>query len=39
MKPRFFLAGMLFLATSLGLAALDKETAKKEDLLSSGAVG
>ena len=31
MKPRFFLAGMLFLATSLGLAALDKETAKKED--------
>ena len=32
MKPRFFLAGMLFLATTLGLAALDKETAKKEDL-------
>jgi hypothetical protein len=31
MKPRFFLAGMLFLATSLGLAALDKETAKKDD--------
>lgn len=31
MKPRFFLTGMLFLATSLGLAALDKETAKKED--------
>lgn len=31
MKPRFFLAGMLFLATSLSLAALDKETAKKED--------
>ena len=32
MKPRFFLAGILFLATSLSLAALDKETAKKEDL-------
>jgi hypothetical protein len=31
MKPRFFLAGILFLATSLSLAALDKETAKKED--------
>ncbi len=31
MKPRFLLAGMLFLATSLSLAALDKETAKKED--------
>lgn len=31
MKPRFFLTGMLFLVTSLGLAALDKETAKKED--------
>lgn len=31
MKPRFFLAGILFLATSLGLAALDKETAKKEE--------
>jgi hypothetical protein len=31
MKPRFFLAGMLFLATSLSLAALDKETAKKDD--------
>jgi hypothetical protein len=31
MKPRFFLAGMLFLATSLSLAALDKETAKKEE--------
>jgi hypothetical protein len=33
MKPRFFLAGILFLATSLGLAALDKETAKKDDPL------
>lgn len=31
MKPRFFLTGMFFLATSLGLAALDKETAKKDD--------
>ena len=30
MKPRFFLAGILFLATTLGLAALDKETAKKD---------
>lgn len=31
MKPRFFLAGTLFLATTLALAALDKETTKKED--------
>lgn len=31
MKPRFFLAWILFLATSLSLTALDKETAKKED--------
>lgn len=31
MTPRFFLTGILFLATSLGLAALDKETVKKED--------
>lgn len=31
MKPRFFLAGVLLLASSLSLGALDKETAKKED--------
>jgi hypothetical protein len=31
MKPRFFLAGVFFLATTLGLPALEKETAKKAD--------
>lgn len=31
MKLRFFLAGILFLAASLPLVALDKETVRKED--------